>query len=90
MGVVSNNRFDRVLLSVLYMSHVQTLMLTDVQAPLLGTPLAPRKIPPGSHAVRSVPLHAAWHAVRTHTCLQGIKQANMPVSVKKTSRNNTL
>ena len=31
MGVISNNRFDRVLLSSL---HVQALVLTDVQSPL--------------------------------------------------------
>ena len=39
MGVVSNDCFDCVLLPTLY--HVHTLMLTDVQAPFLGTPLAP-------------------------------------------------
>ena len=37
MGVVISNWFDRVSL------HVQTLMLTDVQTPFLGTPLAPLK-----------------------------------------------
>ena len=39
MGVVSNNWFDRVLLSI--SSHVQTLMLIGVQTPFLGTPLVP-------------------------------------------------
>ena len=38
MGVVSNNWFDCVILSVLHM--IQTLMLTDVQTSFLGeTPL---------------------------------------------------
>ena len=36
MGVVSNNRFDGVLLSIIYM--FKTLMLTDAQTPFLGTP----------------------------------------------------
>ena len=38
MGVVSNKWFDSVLLNSL---HVQTLMLTDVRTPFLGTPLVP-------------------------------------------------
>ena len=37
-GVVGNNRFGCVLPSTL---HVQSLMLTDFQAPSLGTPLVP-------------------------------------------------
>ena len=41
MGVVGNDWFDRVL--PLDSLHVQTLTLTDVQAPFLGTPLAPLK-----------------------------------------------
>ena len=39
MGVVSDNWFGRVSLSILYI--VQTLMSTDVQTPVLGTPLVP-------------------------------------------------
>ena len=40
IGVVSNSWLDRVLLAIPY---VKTLMSTDVQAPLLGTPLVPLK-----------------------------------------------
>ena len=43
MGVVSNSWFDRVLLS--NTCPVSTLMLTDVQAPYLGTPAVPRSSP---------------------------------------------
>ena len=42
MGVVSNNRFDRVLLSIIL--HVQTLTLADVQTPFLRTTLVPLKV----------------------------------------------
>ena len=42
MGVVCNNWFARVLLSIL---HVQALMSTDVQTPFLGTLLVPLKSP---------------------------------------------
>ena len=38
MGVVSNQWFDRVL--TFNSLQVQTLLLTDVQTPFLGTPLA--------------------------------------------------
>ena len=37
-SMVSDNWLDRVLLNPL---HAQTLRLTDVQAPFLGTPLGP-------------------------------------------------
>lgn len=43
MGVVNSSWFDRVLLSIPYM--FRTLMLTDVQAPFLGTPVVPLNPP---------------------------------------------
>ena len=40
MGVISNNWFDSVLPSI---HDVQTLMLTDIRTPFLGTPFFPLK-----------------------------------------------
>ena len=47
MGVVSNNRHDRVLLPIRL--YIQTLMLTDAPTPFLGTPLVPLRISIDKH-----------------------------------------
>ena len=49
MGVVSNNWFDRALLSI---RCLQTLMLTDVQTPFLGTPSVPLRPSPSANSAR--------------------------------------
>ena len=55
MGIASNNWFDRVL--TLNSLHVQTLVLTHVQTPFLGTPLVPLQV-----RVRSQSAKALAHA----------------------------
>ena len=61
MGVVSSSWFDRLfcLLIIVVWLHVQTLMLTDVQTPFLGTPVVPLKLPI-KHLLESSPVKSRF------------------------------